>query len=166
MINGPNYLRTQPRLLCAGSPGFQLRYMVDPEFLKPGEQRWFTHYLAAQTLQVDVWDGDSLLLIGSAGIQMKVAALRDGLRCEVGQVTTSLSPNGRVTPSSRLYPCSLVTNTTMFPPSEGTVFPTEDGFYSHAVLVSFSPTLSCQTTPLSVYSRVMLSIGCLRVPVL
>lgn len=66
MINGPNYLRTQPRLLCAGSPGLQLRYMVDPGFLKPGEQRWFAHYLAAQTLQVDVWDGDSLLLIGSA----------------------------------------------------------------------------------------------------
>ncbi|KAL1776427.1 nephrocystin-4 isoform X1 [Sigmodon hispidus] len=55
----------------AGSPGFQLRYMVDPGFLKPGEQRWFTHYLAAQTLQVDIWDGDSLLLIGSAGVQMK-----------------------------------------------------------------------------------------------
>ncbi|XP_051027524.1 nephrocystin-4 [Acomys russatus] len=55
----------------AGSPGFQRRYMVDPGFLKPGEQRWFTHYLAAQTLQVDVWDGDSLLLIGSAGVHMK-----------------------------------------------------------------------------------------------
>ncbi|XP_075803016.1 nephrocystin-4 [Microtus pennsylvanicus] len=55
----------------AGSPGFQLRYMVDPGFLKPGEQHWFTHYLAAQTLQVDCWDGDSLLLIGSAGVQMK-----------------------------------------------------------------------------------------------
>ncbi|ERE81878.1 nephrocystin-4 [Cricetulus griseus] len=54
-----------------GSPGFQLRYMVDPGFLKPGEQCWFIHYLAAQTLQVDVWDGDSLLLIGSAGVQMK-----------------------------------------------------------------------------------------------
>lgn len=87
MINGPNYLRTQPRLLCAGSPGLQLRYMVDPGFLKPGEQRWFAHYLAAQTLQVDVWDGDSLLLIGSAGVQMKVATLRDGLRGGVGQVT-------------------------------------------------------------------------------
>ncbi|CAH7447913.1 Nphp4 [Phodopus roborovskii] len=55
----------------AGSPGFQLRYMVDPGFLKPGEQRWFIHYLSAQTLQVDVWDGDSLLLIGSAGVHMK-----------------------------------------------------------------------------------------------
>lgn len=48
--------------------------MVDPAFLKPGERHWFTHYLAAQTLQVDVWDGDSLLLIGSAGIRMKVEA--------------------------------------------------------------------------------------------
>ncbi|XP_017650903.1 nephrocystin-4 isoform X3 [Nannospalax galili] len=54
-----------------GSPGFQLRYMVDAGFLKPGEQRWFVHYLAVQTLQLDIWDGDSLLLIGSAGVQMK-----------------------------------------------------------------------------------------------
>ncbi|XP_022370202.1 nephrocystin-4 isoform X2 [Enhydra lutris kenyoni] len=55
----------------AGSPGFQLKYLVDPGFLKPGEQRWFTRYLAAQTLQIDVWDGDSLLLVGSAAVQMK-----------------------------------------------------------------------------------------------
>lgn len=88
MINGPNYLRTHLSLLCAGSPGLQLRYMVDPGFLKPGEQRWFAHYLAAQTLQVDVWDGDSLLLIGSAGIQMKVAAPRDGLRADVASQVT------------------------------------------------------------------------------
>ncbi|XP_047377869.1 nephrocystin-4 isoform X3 [Sciurus carolinensis] len=54
-----------------GSPGFQLRYMVGPGFLKPGEQRWFLHYLAVQTLQIDVWDGDSLLLVGSAAVQMK-----------------------------------------------------------------------------------------------
>uniref|UniRef100_A0A452SHM5 Nephrocystin 4 n=1 Tax=Ursus americanus TaxID=9643 RepID=A0A452SHM5_URSAM len=55
----------------AGTPGFQLKYLVEPGFLKPGEQRWFTHYLAAQTLQIDVWDGDSLLLVGSAAVQMK-----------------------------------------------------------------------------------------------
>ncbi|XP_070923505.1 nephrocystin-4 isoform X10 [Macaca nemestrina] len=55
----------------AGSPGFQLRYMVGPGFLKPGERRCFAHYLAVQTLQIDVWDGDSLLLIGSAAVQMK-----------------------------------------------------------------------------------------------
>nr|XP_033777776.1 nephrocystin-4 isoform X1 [Geotrypetes seraphini]XP_033777777.1 nephrocystin-4 isoform X1 [Geotrypetes seraphini]XP_033777778.1 nephrocystin-4 isoform X1 [Geotrypetes seraphini]XP_033777779.1 nephrocystin-4 isoform X1 [Geotrypetes seraphini]XP_033777780.1 nephrocystin-4 isoform X1 [Geotrypetes seraphini] len=54
-----------------GSPGFQLKYMVDPVFLKPGEKRWFIRYLALQTLQIDVWDGDSLLLIGSAAFEMK-----------------------------------------------------------------------------------------------
>ncbi|XP_043854059.1 nephrocystin-4 isoform X2 [Dromiciops gliroides] len=53
------------------SPGLQLQYLVDPAFLKPGEQRWFIHYLAVQTLQIDVWDGDSLLLIGSAAVQME-----------------------------------------------------------------------------------------------
>ncbi|XP_064446116.1 nephrocystin-4 isoform X3 [Mirounga angustirostris] len=60
----------------AGPPGFQLKYLVEPGFLKPGEQRWFTHYLATQTLQIDVWDGDSLLLVGSAAVQMKL--LRQG----------------------------------------------------------------------------------------
>ncbi|XP_073459794.1 nephrocystin-4 [Aquarana catesbeiana] len=54
-----------------GCPGYQLKYMVDPGFLKSGEQRWFLRYLALQTLQIDVWDGDSLLLIGSAAVEMK-----------------------------------------------------------------------------------------------
>ncbi|XP_027699839.1 nephrocystin-4 isoform X2 [Vombatus ursinus] len=53
------------------SPGLQLQYLVDPVLLKPGEQRWFIHYLAVQTLHIDVWDGDSLLLIGSAAVQME-----------------------------------------------------------------------------------------------
>ncbi|XP_054398231.1 nephrocystin-4 isoform X7 [Pongo abelii] len=55
----------------AGSPGFQLRYMVGPGFLKPGERHCFASYLALQILQIDVWDGDSLLLIGSAAVHMK-----------------------------------------------------------------------------------------------
>ncbi|XP_004863801.1 nephrocystin-4 isoform X2 [Heterocephalus glaber] len=54
-----------------GPPGLQLRYAVGPEFLKPGEQRWFLRYLAVHTLQIDVWDGDSLLLLGSAAVPMK-----------------------------------------------------------------------------------------------
>ncbi|XP_053776238.1 nephrocystin-4 isoform X2 [Desmodus rotundus] len=55
----------------AGSPGFRLSYMVGPGLLRPGEQRWFIRYLALQTLQLDVWDGDSLLLVGSTAVQMK-----------------------------------------------------------------------------------------------
>jgi hypothetical protein len=72
MINEYNYFWTHLNLFCAASPGFQLRYMVGPGFLKPGEQHWFINYLAVQTLQIDVWDGDSLLLIGSAAVHMKV----------------------------------------------------------------------------------------------
>ncbi|CAK6440536.1 unnamed protein product [Pipistrellus nathusii] len=55
----------------AGPPGFQLRFRVDPAFLRPGERRWFARYLAAQSLQVDVWDGDSLLLVGSAAVPLQ-----------------------------------------------------------------------------------------------
>lgn len=68
-----------------GPPGFQLRYPVGPGFLKPGERRWFTRYLAVQSLQVDVWDGDSLLLIGSAAVPLKVvgptASQEEGPTC-------------------------------------------------------------------------------------
>lgn len=53
------------------SPGLMLRYMVDPSYMQPGEGRVFCQYLLGQTLHIDVWDGDSLLLIGSASLQLK-----------------------------------------------------------------------------------------------
>ncbi|XP_036068813.1 nephrocystin-4 isoform X3 [Oryzias melastigma] len=56
----------------AASPGLQLQFKVDNGFLRPGEKRRFLHYLAFHTLHLDIWDGDSLLLIGSTGIQLKV----------------------------------------------------------------------------------------------
>lgn len=58
----------------AGPPGLQLKYMVDPAFLRAGEQRWFVRYLAEHSLQIDVWDGDSLLLVGSAALKLEVWA--------------------------------------------------------------------------------------------
>lgn len=61
-------------LFLAGAPGLQLRYVVDPTFLRPGEQRVFVHYLAEHSLQVDIWDGDSLLLVGSAAVKLKVGS--------------------------------------------------------------------------------------------
>ncbi|XP_074236074.1 nephrocystin-4 isoform X9 [Saimiri boliviensis] len=73
-VSGPKVARRlagKPPTSPSRSPGFQLRYMVGPGFLKPGERRHFTRYLAMQTLQIDVWDGDSLLLIGSAAVHMK-----------------------------------------------------------------------------------------------
>lgn len=56
----------------AGLPGLQLKYMVDPAFLRAGEQRWFLRYLAEHSLQIDIWDGDSLLLVGSAAVKLEV----------------------------------------------------------------------------------------------
>ncbi|NWH55931.1 NPHP4 protein, partial [Geococcyx californianus] len=63
--------------LSTGPPGLQLKYMVDPNFLRPGEQRWFVRYLAEHSLQIDVWDGDSLLLVGSAAVKLE-PLLRQG----------------------------------------------------------------------------------------
>ncbi|XP_074655528.1 nephrocystin-4-like isoform X2 [Tubulanus polymorphus] len=57
--------------ILKGAPGYQVKYYVDPTFLKPGEGRLFVNHLANQTLHVDVWDGDSLLLIGSCAVDLR-----------------------------------------------------------------------------------------------
>ncbi|XP_034151686.1 nephrocystin-4 isoform X2 [Esox lucius] len=62
----------------SGSPGLQLQFCVDGAFLKPGERRWFLRYLAHHTLLVDVWDSNSLLLIGSTALELKQHMLRQG----------------------------------------------------------------------------------------
>ncbi|XP_059916023.1 nephrocystin-4 [Gadus macrocephalus] len=48
-----------------------VQFRVDDGFLKAGERRWFLGYLAQQTLQVDVWDSASLLLVGSCCVPLK-----------------------------------------------------------------------------------------------
>uniref|UniRef100_A0A146WLA6 Nephrocystin-4 n=1 Tax=Fundulus heteroclitus TaxID=8078 RepID=A0A146WLA6_FUNHE len=60
-----------------GSPGLQLQFRVDDSFLRPGEKRWFLRHLALHTMHIDVWDSDSLLLIGSTAIELKYM-LRQG----------------------------------------------------------------------------------------
>ncbi|XP_067270013.1 nephrocystin-4-like isoform X2 [Pseudorasbora parva] len=57
--------------LSSGFPGLQLQYRVDPQFLKSGERGWFLRYLALHSLQIDVWDSESLMLIGSAAVELK-----------------------------------------------------------------------------------------------
>ena len=48
-----------------------MKYHIDPAYLKPGEGRLFVEHMACQTLLIDVWDGDSLLLIGSCAVELK-----------------------------------------------------------------------------------------------
>ncbi|XP_065817624.1 nephrocystin-4-like isoform X2 [Labrus bergylta] len=61
----------------SGSPGLQLQFRVDEGFLRPGEKRWFLRYLALHTMHIDIWDSNSLLLIGSTAIELKYL-LRQG----------------------------------------------------------------------------------------
>ncbi|KAM3617205.1 uncharacterized protein V6R79_003322 [Siganus canaliculatus] len=61
----------------SGSPGLQVQFRADETFLKPGEKRWFLRYLALHTLHIDIWDSDSLLLIGSTAVELKYM-LRQG----------------------------------------------------------------------------------------
>ncbi|CAJ1055521.1 nephrocystin-4 [Xyrichtys novacula] len=53
------------------SPGLQVQFRVDEDFLRPGEKRWFLRYLALHTMHIDIWDSNSLLLIGSTAIELK-----------------------------------------------------------------------------------------------
>ncbi|KAM4758582.1 nephrocystin-4 isoform 2-T2 [Cyanocitta cristata] len=92
-VNEDGTLSTRP-------PGLQLKYMVDPAFLRPGEQRWFLRYLAEHSLQIDVWDGDSLLHVGSAAVKLE-PLLRQGQRAvrtyhELEVATTEYEPDGTV----------------------------------------------------------------------
>ncbi|XP_056158185.1 nephrocystin-4 [Lampris incognitus] len=61
----------------SGCPGLQVQFRVDEAFLRPSEKRWFLRYLALHTMQVDIWDSSSLLLIGSTAIELKYM-LRQG----------------------------------------------------------------------------------------
>ncbi|XP_071331390.1 nephrocystin-4 isoform X2 [Trachinotus anak] len=61
----------------SASPGLQVQFRVDDGFLRPGEKRWFLRYLALHTVHIDIWDSNSLLLIGSTAIELKYM-LRQG----------------------------------------------------------------------------------------
>ncbi|KAF3696625.1 Nephrocystin-4 [Channa argus] len=61
----------------SGSPGLHVQFRVDDNFLRPGEKRWFLRYLALHTMHIDIWDSNSLLLIGSTAIELKYM-LRQG----------------------------------------------------------------------------------------
>ncbi|XP_067826754.1 nephrocystin-4 [Heptranchias perlo] len=79
------------------SPGLELKFMVEPSYLKEGEQRWFMQYLALQILQIDVWNAESLLLIGSAAVELKYL-LRQGRTAiqvshELEVITTEYAPD-------------------------------------------------------------------------
>lgn len=58
--------------IVTGKPGLEVKYHVDPAHLKVGEGASFLRYLSTHNLHIDVWDGDSLLLLGSLSVPLKV----------------------------------------------------------------------------------------------
>ncbi|XP_072100875.1 nephrocystin-4 isoform X3 [Mobula birostris] len=79
------------------SPGLEMKFMVEPSLLRDGEHLWFIQYLAMQTLQIDVWDAESLLLIGTASVDLKYL-LRHGLAAvqvshELDVISTDYAPD-------------------------------------------------------------------------
>nr|XP_002122811.1 nephrocystin-4 isoform X1 [Ciona intestinalis] len=57
--------------LDEGRPGLEIKYYVDPVHMKPGDNATFLKYLSTHNLHVDVWDGDSLMLLGSLSVPLK-----------------------------------------------------------------------------------------------
>ena len=50
----------------------QLKYTIDPAYMQSGEKKSFMQYLHEQRMYIDVWDGNSLMLIGSTSVELKV----------------------------------------------------------------------------------------------
>jgi nephrocystin-4 len=48
---------------------------MDPLSMKPGEVSLLLSHLSRQRLHIDVWDGDSLMRIGSASVDLRVIIL-------------------------------------------------------------------------------------------
>ncbi|KAM9855195.1 nephrocystin-4 [Aulostomus maculatus] len=93
-----------------GAPGLQVQFKVDQKVLKPGEKRWFLRYLSLHTMHIDIWDSDSLLLIGSTAIELKYM-LRQGKKAvqalhEVDVLTTDYVGDDTPLTSTDLHQCS------------------------------------------------------------
>ena len=54
-----------------GAAGLQIKYMMDPTYMKPGEMQMFLQHLTQQILYIDIWDGESLFLIGQCAVDLK-----------------------------------------------------------------------------------------------
>lgn len=54
-----------------GPAGLQIKYMMDPTYMKAGEMQMFLQHLSQQILYIDIWDGESLFLIGQCAVDLK-----------------------------------------------------------------------------------------------
>ncbi|CAJ0948445.1 unnamed protein product, partial [Mesorhabditis belari] len=71
-------LNQQDQLLIDDGFGFMVRLTVDRSSLSPSDPLEFVKFLDENPLQIDVWDADSLQLIGTIDLSLK-CLLRNGL---------------------------------------------------------------------------------------
>ncbi|XP_018647413.1 hypothetical protein Smp_199430 [Schistosoma mansoni] len=53
------------------SPGYKVVFRIDPNYFKPGEMEMFFNYLLRTTMQIDVWNAKSHILLGTCMIELK-----------------------------------------------------------------------------------------------
>lgn len=103
--------------LDKGRPGLEIKYFVDPANMNVGENEAFISYLHSHILHIDVWDGDSLMLVGTVGIplmhllrQGKPAVIVDHELDVVFTEHTDTIPTvtGDVTGAGKLRPMGLI----------------------------------------------------------
>ena len=82
-----------------------LRYLIDCSDASPNEGHDFAEYMAKHSLFVDIWDADSLLLIGTSSIPLR-KIMRQGqplakcaMECDVIDVETTARAVGGITTS-------------------------------------------------------------------
>ena len=71
VLDGGGFLANGP-VLSLGPAGLEVKFRVDPADLDPGESSGFLSYLMTHKLHIDVWDGESLMLLGSVAVPLQV----------------------------------------------------------------------------------------------
>lgn len=62
--------------LC-DTAGAEVRFLIDLTCIRPGEMRQFLNYLATNSLEISVWNGESLMFVGSVSVPLR-CLLRNG----------------------------------------------------------------------------------------
>lgn len=57
-------------VFAGGPPNDAVVFTIDPTVVSPNEGRRFVSYLSSKSLQVEVWDADSLMLVGQMDIDL------------------------------------------------------------------------------------------------
>ena len=86
-------------------PPLSLRYVVDCSLCSPTEPAEFSEYLASKSLLIDVWDADSLILIGTCYVPLRrimrqgEASAKCALECDVVNGEMDAQTHGGITSS-------------------------------------------------------------------